>query len=65
MYKFRYYAVGHSYLKHGPFDGWQTNGFWGMAASAPEYDYLHKFQEGLKNAFDCRIEAIAENHAAY
>ena len=65
MYNFRYYAVGHSYLKHGPFDGWQTNGFWGMAASAPECDYFHKFQEGLKNTFDCRIEAIAENHADY
>ena len=65
MYNFRYYAVGHSYLQHGPFDGWQTNGFWGMAASAPECDYFHKFQEGLKGAFDCRVEAIAENHATY
>ena len=36
MYNFRYYAIGHSYLKHGPFNGWQTDGFWGMAASAPE-----------------------------
>lgn len=65
MYNFRYYAIGHSYLKHGPFDGWQTEGFWGMAASAPERDYFHKFQEGLKSTFDCRIEAIAENHATY
>lgn len=65
MYNFRYYAVGHSYLKHGPFDGWQTSGFWGMAASAPECDYFHKFQEGLKNTFDCKIEAAAENHAMY
>lgn len=36
MHSFRYYAIGHSYLEHGPFVGWQTEGFWGMAASAPE-----------------------------
>lgn len=65
MYHFRYYAIGHSYLKHGSFDGWQTRGFWGMAASAPERDYFHQFQEGLRGAFDCEIEAIAENHATY
>ncbi len=65
MYNIRYYAIGHSYLKHGPFNGWQTEGFWGMAASAPENDYFHKFQDGLKAAFDCNIEAIAENHAVY
>ena len=65
MYNLRYYAIGHSYLKHGPFNGWQTEGFWGMAASAPENDYFHKFQEGLKANFDCNIEAIAENHAVY
>ena len=65
MYNLRYYAIGHSYLKHGPFNGWQTDGFWGMAASAPEKDYFHKFQDGLKSALDCNIEAIAENHAPY
>ena len=65
MQNLRYYAIGHSYLKHGPFNGWQTDGFWGMAASAPECDYFHKFQEGLRSALDCRIEAIAENHAPY
>ena len=65
MYNFRYYAIGHSYLKHGPFVGWQTDGFWGMAASAPEKDYFHKFQDELKAAFDCKIEAIAENQAAF
>ncbi len=65
MYHFRYYAIGHSYLKHGPFVGWQTNGFWGMAASAPECDYFHKFQNGLKSSFDCKVEAIAENQAAF
>lgn len=65
MYNFRYYAIGHSYLKHGPFVGWQTDGFWGMAASAPENDYFHKFQDELRGAFDCNIEAIAENQAAF
>ncbi len=65
MYNFRYYAIGQSYLKHGSFVGWQTDGFWGMAATKPENDYFHKFQDGLKSAFDCNIEAIAENHAAY
>jgi hypothetical protein len=65
MYNFRYYAIGHSYLKHGPFVGWQTDGFWGMAASAPENDYFHKFQDELRAAFDCKIEAIAENQAAF
>ena len=65
MYNFRYYAIGHSYLKHGPFNGWQTDGFWGMAASAPENDYYHKFIDGLKAGFECNVEAIAENHAPY
>ena len=65
MYNFRYYAIGHSYLKHGPFVGWQTDGFWGMAASAPENDYFHKVQEGLKSEFDCKVEAIGENHAPF
>ena len=65
MKSLRYYAIGHSYLKHGPFVGWQTDGFWGMAASKPENDYFHKFQDGLKTAFNCKIEAIAENHADY
>lgn len=65
MYHFRYYAIGHSYLKHGPFVGWQTSGFWGMAASAPECDYFHKLQDGLTEAFDCKVEAIAENQAAF
>ena len=65
MYNFRYYAIGHSYLKHGPFVGWQTDGFWGMAASAPENDYFHKFIDELKGAFDCEVEAIAENQSVY
>lgn len=65
MYNFRYYAIGHSYLKHGPFLGWQREGFWGMAASSPEKDYFHKFMDSINESFDCKIEAIAENHAPY
>lgn len=65
MYFFKYYAIGHSYLKHGPFKGWQTEGAWGMAASKSENDYFHKFQEMLKENFDCKISSLAENHAMY
>lgn len=65
MYHFRYYAVGHSYLLHGPFPGWQVDGFWGMAASEPSRDYFHRFQSLLQETFDCRVEAVAENHATY
>ena len=65
MTEFRYYAIGHSYLRHGPFPGWQTEGFWGMAATAPEKDYFHRFQQLLTDTFDCKVEAIAENHATY
>ena len=65
MYHFKYYAIGHSYLKHGPFKGWQTDGYWGMAASKPENDYFHKFQDCLKDNFECKVSALAENHASY
>lgn len=65
MYRFRYLAIGHSYLKHGPFEGWQSEGFWGMAASAPEHDYFHTFQRHLMDTWDCRVEAVATNVAAY
>lgn len=65
MYHFRYYAIGHSYLRHGPFFGWQTEGFWGMAASDANHDYFHRFQDRLREKFDCEIEAIAENHASF
>ena len=65
LYPIRYYAIGHSYLLHGPFEGWQTKGFWGMAASAPEADYFHRVQARLQDAIACSIDAVAENYATY
>ncbi|MBQ8894447.1 MAG: SGNH/GDSL hydrolase family protein [Clostridia bacterium] len=61
--KLKYYAIGHSYLKHGPFEGWQTEGFWGMAASRPEKDYFHRLQALLTEHTDCEFVSVAENHA--
>ena len=65
IYPIRYYAIGHSYLLHGPFVGWQTKGFWGMAASEPEKDYFHRVQQRLQAEMPCSLEAIAENYATY
>jgi len=65
LYPIRYYAIGHSYLLHGPFEGWQTKGFWGMAASAPEADYFHRVQHRLQTMLPCSVEAVAENYATY
>ncbi len=65
IYPVRYYAIGHSYLKHGPFEGWQTSGFWGMAASEPNKDYFHRVQHYLHEQLPCSVEAIAENYATY
>ena len=65
MYHIRYFAIGHSYLLHGPFRGWQMEGFWGMAASEPQRDYFHTFQALLQENLDCRIEAVAQNYADY
>lgn len=65
MYNIRYYAIGHSYLLHGPFEGWQTDGFWGMAASEPSKDYFHGFQEKMKEKLGANVEALAENHAMF
>lgn len=65
MYNIRYYALGHSYLLHGPFEGWQTDGFWGMAASEPSKDYFHVFQQKMKDGFGAKVEALAENHAEF
>ena len=61
----KYYAIGHSYLKHGPFVGWQTVGEWGMAATAPEKDYYHRLLALLQENFNCKIESVAENHAGF
>lgn len=65
MYNLRYYAIGHSYLKHGPFEGWQTEGFWGMAASEPSNDYYHTLKSILKENLNCQIQSVAENRADY
>ena len=65
LYPLRYYAIGHSYLLHGPFEGWQTKGFWGMAASEPKADYFHRVQQHLQESLPCSIQAIAENYATY
>lgn len=65
QYPIRYYAIGHSYLLHGPFEGWQIRGFWGMAASEPDADYFHRVQAKLRGALPCSLDAIAENYAAY
>ena len=65
MKHIRYYAIGHSYLLHGPFAGWQMKGVWGMAASEPSLDYFHLFQDHLREGVDCRLEAVAENQADY
>lgn len=63
MRRFKYYAIGHSYLAHGPFEGWQTEGLWGMAAGEPEKDYFHTLQRLLQEQVDCEIQSVAENHA--
>lgn len=65
IYPIRYYAIGHSYLVHGPFAGWQTKGFWGMAASRADADYFHRVQQRLQKKLVCSMEAIAENYATY
>ena len=63
MKNVRYYALGHSYLKHGPFAGWQTEGAWGMAASSAEKDYFHRFISHVETSYGVKLEAYAENHA--
>lgn len=69
VYKLRYYALGHSFLRHGPFKGWQwpdpEKGNRGMAASSVDKDYFARFQYYLKENFNCTIDACAENIAAY
>lgn len=62
--KIHYYAIGHSYLLHGPFAGWQTSGAWGMAATTPAQDYFHLLQDKMVGS-GCTVEAVAENHSVY
>ncbi len=47
----RYLTYGNSIMKHGPNEklGWSGN--WGMAASAPEKDYLHRLIAAFKNKY--------------
>ncbi len=65
VFPVRYFAIGHSYLRHGPFTGWQRKGTWGMAASEPDADYFHRVQQHLHEKMPCSIEAYAENFASY
>lgn len=69
LYNIRYYALGHSFLRHGVFNGWEwpdpEKGPRGMAASSFEKDYFARFQYYLKENFTCCIEAAAENIAVY
>lgn len=69
VYKIRYYALGHSYLRHSPFRGWHwedpEKGNRGMAASTVDKDYFARFQAYLKQDLPCKIESIAENIASY
>lgn len=65
MKKLTYYAIGHSYLLHGPFAGWQEEGAWGMAASKPQKDYFHRLISLIRAHFAAEIEAKADNYAEY
>ena len=61
-YNIRYYAIGHSFLLHGHFDGWQIVGEWGMAASTPKNDYFHKIQKGLTECLPCKLSVGLDNY---
>lgn len=69
VYPIRYYALGHSFLRHKPFQGWTwldpENGARGMAASTINKDYFARFQYYLKENFHCTMEAVAENISEY
>ena len=65
VYPIRYFAIGHSYLRHGPFTGWQRKGTWGMAASEPDADYFHRVRQHLHESLPCNVEAYGENFASY
>lgn len=64
-YDIRYLALGHSYLLHEAFVGWQTEGEWGMAASKPDNDYFHRFGAYLKKELPSRVQAYALGKAGF
>lgn len=56
-------VLGNSITKHGIAEGvWY--GVWGMAATKPEYDFVHVIEEGLK-VKDANAECIGINIAAW
>ena len=69
LYNIRYFALGHSYLRHGLFNGWEwpdpQNGIRGMAASSYDKDYFARFKYYLKEKFVCNINSAAKNVATY
>lgn len=69
IYNIRYYALGHSFLSHGPFVGWDwadpENGDRGMAASRYDKDYFARFKFYLKQKYPCKIKSYADNIANY
>lgn len=60
-YDFHYFAVGNSYLSHGAFEGWQTTGNWGMAASAPDKDYFARLETYLSESYICEVQSERSN----
>jgi hypothetical protein len=56
-------VLGNSITKHGIAEGvWY--GVWGMAATKPEYDFVHVIEEGLK-VKDANAECVGVNIAAW
>ncbi len=68
-YDFRYLALGHSYLRHGPFVGWPwddpQNGNRGMAASAYDKDYFARFKHYLMEEFEGTMYSYAQNISGF
>lgn len=60
-YDFHYFAVGNSYLSHGAFEGWQTTGTWGMAASEPDKDYFARLSAYLSENYICEVQSERSN----